>query len=396
MKVLLVHNYYQQPGGEDQVFATESALLEACGHSVVRYTVHNDQLAQMNPLALVQATLWNKTVYRELRDLISREKPQVAHFHNTFPLISPAAYYVAKAEGVPVVQTLHNYRLLCPSQGGILLRQAQVCEDCLGKLFPWPGIVHGCYRNSKAGTAVHGIMLSLHRALQTWATMVDVYIALTEFAQQKFIQGGLPVEKIVVKPNFVYPAPSPGEGQGGYALFVGRLSPEKGIDTLLAAWERLGRKVPLKIVGDGPLALQVDKAAQQVPGVEWLGRLPKTQVLALMKNAQILLFPSLWYEGFPMVIAEAFAVGLPVVASELGSMSSLITPGHTGLHFHPGNPEDLATKVEWVLTHPAELNQMRREARAEFEAKYTAEQNYQMLMAIYERVVDGRFRGLHN
>jgi glycosyltransferase involved in cell wall biosynthesis len=226
--------------------------------------------------------------------------------------------------------------------------------------------------------------------------MVDVYIALTEFAQQKFIQGGLPVEKIVVKPNFVYPAPSPGEGQGGYALFVGRLSPEKGIDTLLAAWERLGRKVPLKIVGDGPLALQVDKAAQQVPGVEWLGRLPKTQVLALMKNAQILLFPSLWYEGFPMVIAEAFAVGLPVVASELGSMSSLITPGHTGLHFHPGNPEDLATKVEWVLTHPAELNQMRREARAEFEAKYTAEQNYQMLMAIYERVVDGRFRGLHN
>jgi glycosyltransferase involved in cell wall biosynthesis len=387
MKVLLVHNYYQQPGGEDQVFATEAALLEAHGHSVVRYTVHNDQVAEMNPLSLVQTTLWNKTVYRELRALICRERPQGAHFHNTFPLISPAAYYAAKAEGVPVVQTLHNYRLLCPSQGGFFLRQGKVCEDCLGQFLPWPGIVHSCYRNSKAGTAVHVMMLSWHRAVQTWTKMVDVYIALTEFAQQKFIQGGLPAEKMVVKPNFVYPDPSSGEGQGGYALFVGRLSPEKGTDTLLAAWERLDGKVPLKIVGDGPLSLQVDKAVQRLPEVEWLGRLPKTQVLTLMKDAHVLIFPSLWYEGFPMVIAEAFAVGLPVVASELGSMSSLIAPGRTGLHFRPGNPEDLAAQVEWTLKHPAELAQMRREARAEFEAKYTAAQNYQMLMEIYERVV---------
>lgn len=386
MKVLLVHNYYQQPGGEDQVFASEGELLETHGHSVVRYTAHNDKVSEMNSLSLVQATLWNKTVYSELRTLINKERPQVAHFHNTFPLISPAAYYAAKAEGVPVVQTLHNYRLLCPSQGGVFLRNGEVCEDCLGKFLPWPGIVHGCYRNSKAGTAVHSIMLSLHRALQTWTKTVDIYIALTDFARQKFIQGGLPTEKIVVKPNFVYPAPTPGEGQGGYALFVGRLSPEKGIDTLLAAWERLNSNVPLKIVGDGPLALQVDKATQQIPGVEWLGRLPKTEVLALMKDAYILLFPSLWYEGFPMVIAEAFAIGLPIVASDLGSMSSLIASGRTGLHCRPGNPEDLAVQVEWTLTHSAELTQMRREARAEFENKYTAEQNYPILMEIYQRV----------
>ena len=396
MKVLLVHNYYQQPGSEDQVFAAEAELLADQGHSVVRYTVHNDQVAEMNPLNLVQATLWNKAVYRELRTLIYRERPQVAHFHNTFPLISPAAYYAAKAEGVPVVQTLHNYRLLCPSQGGVFLRQDEVCENCLGKFLPWPSIVHSCYRNSKAGTVVHAMMLSWHRAMQTWTTMVDIYIALTEFARQKFIQGGLPAEKIVVKPNFVYPDPSQGEGQGGYALFVGRLSPEKGIDTLMAAWKRLNSKVPLKIVGDGPLAEQVEKAAQRMPGVEWLGRLPKTQVLALMKDAYILLFPSLWYEGFPMVIAEAFAVGLPVVASKLGSMSSLITPSFTGLHFRPGDPGDLAAQVEWALTHPAELTQMCREARAEFEANYTATQNYQMLMEIYERVVDSDFKGLHN
>lgn len=386
MKVLLVHNYYQQPGGEDQVFASESELLETHGHSVVRYTAHNDKVSEMNSLSLVQATLWNKAVYSELRTLINKERPQVAHFHNTFPLISPAAYYAAKAEGVPVVQTLHNYRLLCPSQGGVFLRNGQVCEDCLGKFLPWPGIVHGCYRNSKAGTAVHSIMLSLHRVLQTWTKTVDIYIALTDFARQKFIQGGLPAEKIVIKPNFVYPDPTPGKGQGGYALFVGRLSPEKGIDTLLAAWEQLDSKVPLKIVGDGPLALQVDKATQQIPGVEWLGRLPKTEVLALMKNAYILLFPSLWYEGFPMVIAEAFAVGLPIIASELGSMSSLITSGRTGLHCRPGNPEDVAAQVKWALTHSAELTQMRQEARVEFENKYTAEQNYQILMEIYQRV----------
>ena len=386
MKILLIHNYYQQPGGEDQVFATEAALLEANGHTVIRYTAHNNQVAEMNQLSLVQATFWNKAVYQELRALIRRERPQVAHFHNTFPLISPAAYYAAKAEGVAVVQTLHNYRLLCPSQGGIFLRQGEVCEDCLGKFVPWSGIVHSCYRNSKAGTTVHAIMLSWHRAMQTWTKMVDVYIALTEFAQQKFIQGGLPEAKMVIKPNFVYPDPNPGMGQGGYALFVGRLASEKGINTLLAAWEQLGNGVPLKIVGDGPLAVQVDQATQRLPEIEWLGQLPKTQVLALMQSAQILLFPSLWYEGFPMVIAEAFAVGLPVVASNLGSMSSLIDPGRTGLHFCPGNPEDLAAQVEWVLTHPTALTQMRQESRAEFEAKYTAAQNYQILMEIYQQV----------
>jgi glycosyltransferase involved in cell wall biosynthesis len=384
MKVLLVHNYYQQPGGEDQVFAAEAALLEAYGHSVIRYTVHNDQVAKMTPLPLVQATVWNKAAYRELRTLICREHPQVAHFHNTFPLISSAAHYAAKAEGVPVIQTLHNYRLLCPN--AIFFRDGHVCEDCLGKAVPWPGVVHACYRESRAGTGVVAAMLILQRLLRSLTEAVDFYIALTKFACEKFIQGGLPAEKIVVKPNFVDPDPGLGEGLGGYALFVGRLSPEKGIGTLLAAWERLGKKVPLKIVGDGPLALQVAEAARRLPRVEWIGQLSKTQVLALMKDARVLIFPSSWYEGFPMVFAEACAAGLPVIASQLGSMSSLITPGRTGLYFHHGNPEDLAAQVEWALTHPTEVAQMRRESRAEFEAKYTAEQNYQMLMEIYERV----------
>jgi glycosyltransferase involved in cell wall biosynthesis len=384
--VLLLHNHYQQPGGEDEVFAAEGALLEACGHRVLRHVLHNDSVAEMRRPALAKATVWNSVVYREIRALIRRDRPQVAHFHNTFPLISPAAYYAARAEGVPVVQTLHNYRLLCPN--ALFFRDGGVCEDCLGKMVPWPGVAHACYRASRSSSAVVAAMLTAHRTLGTWKAAVDSYITLTEFARQKFIQGGLPAEKIIVKPNFVHPDPGSGQGRGRYFLFVGRLSQEKGVDTMLAAWKRLGEKVPLKIVGDGELAPEVAEAAERLNEVEWMGRQPKERVLALMKDARALIFPSVWYEGFPMVIAEAYAVGLPVIASNLGSMSSLIDHGHTGLHLHPSDPDDLAAQVEWVSMHPAELRRMREEARREFEAKYTAERNYKYLMDIYRAVVE--------
>jgi glycosyltransferase involved in cell wall biosynthesis len=386
MKVLLLHNRYQQPGGEDQVFAAEGDLLEAHDCRVLRYTLHNDSVTHMSQTELAKATIWNGATYRKLRALIRRERPQVAHFHNTFPLISPAAYYAAQAEGVPVVQTLHNYRLLCSNAQ--FFREGRVCEDCLGKALPWPGVAHACYRGSRSSSAAVATMLTTHRALGTWTKRVDVYVALTEFARQKFIQGGLPANKITVKPNFVYPNPEAGDGRGRYVLFVGRLSQEKGVDTLLAAWEILKEKVPLKIVGDGPLAPEVAKAAARSKEVEWLGRQPKDRVLDLMRDAQALLFPSLWYEGFPVVIAEAYAVGLPVVASDLGSMSSLIDHGRTGLHFRPGDPKDLADRVGWALAHPAEMGQMRREARAEFEGKYTAKRNYQLLTEIYRTAIE--------
>lgn len=389
MKILIAHNYYQQPGGEDQVFSTEADLLEAHSHQVLRYPVHNSSIEGMNPIALAGATIWSTSGYRELRALIRQKRPQVAHFHNTLPLISPAAYYAARAERVPVVQTLHNYRLLCPS--AVFFRDGKVCEDCLGKFVPWPGVIHACYRANYAASGAVATMLILHRTLRTWTNLVDQYIALTEFARQKFIQGGLPAEKIVVKPNFIQHDSEHREELEKYALFVGRLSPEKGISTLLKAWQQIGEKMPLKIVGDGPLAPQVLESSRRVPGIDWLQQLPKEQVLALMERACILILPSLWYEGFPMVIAEAFASGLPVVASGLGSLSSLIDHQRTGLHFQPGSPEDLATQVEWVLAHPMELIQMRQAARTEFEAKYTAKQNYQMLIEIYEKVVGDKF-----
>ena len=385
MRIITVHNFYQQFGGECQIFNTESNLLEERGHYVKRYTLHNDQIKGMNSLALAKKTLWNSQVYQEMKALVQREKPDIVHFHNTFPLVSPAAYYAVKSEGVPVIQTLNNYRLLCPN--ALFLRDGSVCEDCLGKSIPLPGIIHGCYQKSKTASATVAAMLTLHRLMHTWTDVVDIYIAnLTEFAREKLVQGGLPANKIVVKPNFVHPDPGIGKGQEHYALFVGRLAPEKGIITMLQAWKELGEKIPLKIVGDGPLASQVAEASGQGIGIEWLGRKNSQEVYALMSDAAFLVFPSEWYEGLPRTIIESFAVGTPIVASDIGAMSSLITHGHTGLHFQPGNSADLVEQAQWLLANPHELSQMRHKARTEYEAKYTAESNYQQLMEVYNRV----------
>ena len=386
MKILAVHNRYQRPGGEDQVFVDETTLLETRNHRVLRYEVHNDQVELANRLALAKDTVWNTSAYRELGALIRRERPHVVHFHNTLPLVSPAGYYAARAEGVPVIQTLHNYRLLCPV--ALFFRDGRVCEDCMGKAVPWPGVVHRCYRGSRTASGVIATMLTVHRALRTWTEMVDVYVALTEFARNKFIEGGLPAKKIVVKPNFVAPDPGQGQGGGGYALFVGRLAPEKGTETMLAAWDRLGTKIPLKIVGDGPLRDQVVEAAARQSNVEWLGHRPVEDVHALMGKADMLIFPSQWYETFGRVAAEAFAAGTPVIAANIGAVAELVDHGRTGLKFRPGDPEDLVTQLEWALSHSSELRRMREEVRAQFEAKYTAEHNYRALMEIYEAALE--------
>jgi glycosyltransferase involved in cell wall biosynthesis len=387
VRILKLHTHYQQPGGEDASFGAEVALLRDKGHTVVPLTFHNKQLEDVPLLWRAAVTLWNREAYSRVREAIRLHRPDILHVHNTFPLASPAVIHAAKAEGVPVVMTLHNYRLLCVN--AFFFRQGQVCEACLGRL-PWRGALYGCYRESRAASAVVAGMITLHRALGTW-NLVDRFIALTEFARQKFIEGGFPPEKISVKPNFVHPDPGPGEGRGGYALFVGRLSPEKGLGTLLMAWERLGGKVPLKIVGDGPLAPEVQEAQKRIPGVEWLGRKAPEEVYALMGEAAFLVFPSEWYETFGRVAIEAFAKGTPVLAAHIGAVGEVTEDGRTGLHFRPGDPEDLAAKVEWLLAHPNELARMRKEARAEYEAKYTAEQNYAQLMAIYHEVLSKRW-----
>jgi len=390
MCVLLIHNRYRQPGGEDVVFESEKLLLERYGHKVITFTEDNAKLSKVNPLKIAVNAVWSREAQRKILKLIEEKKPNVVHFHNTFLRISPAAYYVVKKKGIPVVQTLHNYRVICP--GSLLMRNGHVCENCLKKKVPWPGVIHGCWRNSKAGTALVVVMLVVHRLLRTWTEQVDVYITPTEFVRRKFIEGGLPAEKIVVKPNFVYPDPGIGEHKENFALFVGRLSAEKGVRTLLSAW-RLLKDIPLKIVGNGQLMTEVkERVERERFAVEVLGWRTREEVLALMRNASFLLFPSEWYETFGMTIIEAFACGLPVIASRLGAMAEIIEDGRTGLLFEPGNPEDLAAKVEWLLSHPQELARMSKEARAEYEAKYTAERNYEMLMAIYHRAL-GRQEG---
>jgi glycosyltransferase involved in cell wall biosynthesis len=385
MKILSVHNSYQKPGGEDQVFAQEADLLRSYGHEVLLYQRSNDQLAGKNPLVLLGNTIWNQQSYRELRALMQRERPEIVHVHNTFPSISPAIYYAAKEEGIPVVQTLHNYRMLCPA--ATLFRDGHVCEDCLGKRVPWPGVMHGCYRGSRLATAAGAAMLATHNYKQTWSKSVSAYIALTDFARGKFIQGGFPPEKLFVKPNYLQTDPMPGEGKGNYALFVGRLTPEKGIGTLLEAWRDIGRELPLQIAGDGPLAPEVERASGAMENVTWLKWLPRAEILQRMKDASVLILPSTWYEGFPMIIAEAFAVGLPVIASKLGSMASIVDHQRTGLHFEAGDAIGLAEAVRWWAAHPAEAAMMRAQARSDYETKYTAEVNYAQMINIYESVL---------
>ena len=384
MQILSVHNRYRIRGGEEECYEAEMTLLKSRGHRVAVYEKDNGEVAAANKLQMAMSTIWSREAYSDFTRQLKSRSYNVVHLHNFFPLISPSVYYAAKSQGVAIVQTLHNYRLVCPN--ALFFRDGRVCEDCLGKFVPYPGVLHGCYRNNLAVSAATASMLTVHRTMGTWSNMVDKYITLTNFAREKLIQGGLPAEKIVVKPNFVDPDPGVGTGNGGYAIYVGRISVEKGIDVLLAAWEKLSIPVPLKIVGDGPLVDQVVAATKRLPQIEWLGRKPMSEVHQLMGAAMFLIFPSKWYETFGRVAIEAFAKGTPVIASKIGAIAELVEDRRTGLHFQPGVPADLAAQVDWAMTHPQQLAAMRRAARAEYEAKYTAETNYQQLMNIYRNL----------
>jgi glycosyltransferase involved in cell wall biosynthesis len=390
VKILVCHNYYQQRGGEDQSFADDVRLLESRGHCVVRYTVHNDSIEGMGRWELARKTVWNRETFGRVRELIRKERPYVLHCRNSFPLLSPALYYAAHAEGVPVVQALGNFRLLCP--GALFLRDGRVCEDCLRKRVPWPGVLHGCYRGSRTATAVVAGMVTVHRVRKTWTRMVTRYIALTEFSRRKFIEGGLPAERIAVRANSISPDPMPGEGRGGFAVYAGRLSAEKGVDTLLDAWRRLPDPLPLKIIGDGPLAGRVQEAAHCDPRIQWQGFRPLDELLSVLGEARCLIFPSTCYETFGRTVVEAYAKGTPVIASRLGAMAETVQDGHTGLHFEAGDAADLAAKVGWLLAHPAECVQMRCTARRQYEAQYTPDASYQRLMDIYEEALATRKR----
>jgi glycosyltransferase involved in cell wall biosynthesis len=389
MNILVAHNFYKQPGGEDQCVSAEVAMLRKYGHQVTQYCLSNDSIDAMGRMQLAARTTWSRPAFCELRQLFQTHRPQIAHFHNTFPLMSPSAYYAARAENVRVIQTLHNFRLCCVN--ALLFRDGEVCEDCLGKAVPWRGVVHKCYRNSYTASAGTAAMVAAHRVLGTWRNAVDVYIALSESSRRKLVAGGLPADKIVIKSNFAYPDPGPGEGEGGYAIYVGRLSAEKGIETLLAAWRQPGVP-PLKLVGDGPIAPAVREAMAHNTRIEWLRSVPQQTVYDLVGKAAFLILPSRCYENFPRVVIEAFAKSTPVIVSRLGAMAEIVEDGRSGVHFKPGDPLDLVEKVQRILADPLKLKRMRQAAREKFDQNFTADANHKVLMAIYERAVDRHSR----
>ncbi len=385
LKILLVHNRYLIRGGERQIFEAELDLLRDNGHEVETYVEDNQRVAELGNVRTAARTIWSTETYQQIRKKLGQNRFDLVHVHNFFPLISPSIYYAAQTERVPVVQTLHNFRLLCIN--GFLFRNGAVCEDCVGRPVPWPGIYHTCYRDNRGGSATVAAMISLHRAIKTWERRINTYIALTEFSRQKLIEGGLPGRKIAVKPNFISKDPGQGGGRGEFALFVGRLSPEKGIDTMLAAWQMMGEAIPLKIVGEGPLSNSVASAAASLPAVDYLGSFDNDRVLGMMRKAMFLVFPSLWYENFPVTIIEAYAAGLPVIVSNLGNVASLIQERQTGLHFKAGDAADLAQQAKWLAQHPESREQMRFAARKRYEQDYTPSQNYKLLSAIYQNTL---------
>ena len=389
MKIVIVHNTYQQPGGEDVAVAAESNLLEHRGHTVIRYSRSNDEMAMMSAprrLLMVKDMIHSEKSKREMLDLMRDERPDLVHVHNTFMMVSPSVFEACREAGIPVVQTLHNYRLLCP--GWSLCREGKVCEECIESGL-WRGVWHGCYRDSRLMTAAVALMLQVHRMRGTWSHDVGGYVALTNFARDKFIEGGLPASRIGVKPNFLESDPGKRSSSGGFALFVGRLSAEKGAEVLLQAWQKLKATIPLVILGDGPLRkpLESEAAARKLSNITFAGWRSREEILSAMKSASLLITPSLWYEGFPMTIVEAFACGIPVICSRLGGLREIVEDGCTGLHFNPGDAEDLAAKLDLLWTQPSQLIAMGRAAREEYKRSYTAERNYELMMQIYERTM---------
>jgi glycosyltransferase involved in cell wall biosynthesis len=389
MKIVLVHNTYRLAGGEDVVFQSEKQLLERAGHTVIPYVRSNWELKDANVvdrIGIASQMIWSQQSRKGLAAILDAERPDLVHVHNTFLAISPSIYSACKERGIPVVKTLHNFRMLCP--GSSFFRHGVVCEECLDHTL-FRSVLHGCYRNSRKASAAVAAMLATHRALGTFESSVTRYIALTEFAKEKFIAAGFPSAKFSVKPNFADPDPGERLDTGGYAVFIGRVDETKGSRVLLDAWNRLPVRYPLQVVGDGPDLPWMEARARELrlSEVTFRGRLPRAAAVEMVKGARFTVAPSTWYEGFPMCIVESFACGTPVLCSRLGGMSTIVDDHVTGLHFNPSDPQDLAQKVEWAWNHPLELVRMGRVARHRYETDYTAEKNYSQLMKIYEQAI---------
>lgn len=395
MRILMAHEYYQLPGGEDGVFETTRDLLRARGHEVIEYVRRNDEISGysvIEKLSLPARTVWAWDTQRELAQLLAETQPDVAHFVNTFPVISPSAYSACHRAGVAVVKSIDNPRLMCPA--GTFFRDGRLCVDCMGKV-PLPAVVHACYRGSYLQSAVVAGMLSLHRMRETWQRDVDAWLLTTNFYRRKFIENvGLDPEKLFLRPNFVDPDPGVrADTNGRYALFMGRLSLEKGVKVLLNAWKQI--PMELKIRGVGELEAEVRRFAASRQDVELGPWAPAEEKYRLIKGARFLMWPSQGYcETFGNVVAESYACGVPVIAARTGVAEEMVINGRTGLFFSPTDSADLAAKVRWANEHPNEMARMGLCGRNEFESRFTPEISYQGIMRAYhaarKRIVSNR------
>ncbi|MGA9392495.1 MAG: glycosyltransferase [Candidatus Sulfotelmatobacter sp.] len=398
MNILVIHNSYQQPGGEDIVVAQETRLLERNGHRVSIYKRSNDELDHLSfgqRLGLISRIISASDSKLAVRSIVRDLKPDIVHVHNTFAMVSPSVYEACQQEDVPVVQTLHNYRLLCPAS--TFYRDGGICEECVSHDL-LRSVRYACYRDSRVMSGALALMLKAHRSRHTWNTQIDSYIAISSFLRDKFVKAGFSAEKISVKPNFVDPDPGARSHPGDYALFLGRLSPEKGLLTLLEAWERLPFAVPLVIAGDGPMLprLEAEVASKRLRCIHFAGQLRREDAYEAIKKAAFLVIPSIWYEPFGLVIAEAFACGTPVLAAFVGAIPEMVDDQVTGLHFRAGDADALAKKVAWAWEHPPDLAAMGKAARRVYEGRYTAKVNYNLLMNIYASAINARTASKRN
>jgi glycosyltransferase involved in cell wall biosynthesis len=382
MRVAIFHNRYIHRGGEDSVVDMEAELLRKAGHEVHPFIVDSREAIAGSVAGALRAGLrarWNPAVYERAGEFLERTGADVGHVHNFFPLLSPAVHAAIGDRGIPLVQTLHNYRLLCAN--GMFLRRGRPCEDCVER-GPWNAVRHGCYRGSRLQTVVWAEQAALHRRRGTWQR-VDLFATPSAFARSKLLAAGLPPERVVVKGN---PVADPGEPSfgGRGAVFVGRLSREKGIHLLLEAWRRLDGH-PLTIVGGGPEEGALRRAAACVPGVRFLGRVDRDRVYRALREAAFAVVPSIWYENFPVVVAEAMACGRPTIAAHPTALDEFVDHGRTGLLFDSGDVESLADACRALLADPAGAEAMGREARSYYEERLTPAASTAALVALYER-----------
>jgi glycosyltransferase involved in cell wall biosynthesis len=392
VKILLVHNFYgsSAPSGENQVFEAECALLRARGNDVHTLTRHSDEIRARGAWGTISgglATPWNPWMARTARREVERIRPDVVHVHNTFPLISPAVLHAIGSRSARVL-TLHNYRLFCSA--GIPMRGGKVCVECLDARSSLPAMRYGCYRASRLATLPLALNVGMHRAMGTWTRQVDAFIALSHFQRDLTVRAGLPADKVHVKPNFFLGRPDvvPFEKRDFYAVFVGRLGTEKGVVNLVKAWRAWGPSAPeLRIIGAGELRGELERLVAGSK-IHILGQLATADAQSQIARARLLVLPSECFEGFPMVVREAFAFGTPAAVSDIGPLPSIVQDGISGVVFGAAQPESLLSKVRAAWETPGLLARMGHGARLEFETKYNEETNYQTLMAIYGKAVE--------